>query len=758
MFSLRFVSPASAIGVLLWLCAFGATASSAEPPSTKDADKNELTPEVVAERRAALQKEIATTRGELRKLPEGKLDETALWLTQETALLERLDALYVEQQRTLQHAADLAKESADVEERTKGRRPPETTLKPPYGVELLDQLYAERDYLDQARGWLKADVANATEALREARDILQASERTRRAAREEMEQAKDRAKAQSELRLAELDTRLALETVALREKALRTLKLQESLLEPKQALLRPSFDWLRAHLVVVADDTTAAKVRREKRVAELDAAIAAATAEADRISREVIAAERGDTESKEGEVGELELRRADRQTASLMLATLTEQRLRIDETSTVEELRRDALLGNAAAAEMREWAEANQQAIHRLEKERRLQLTETLKSRKELQDLQARFARVTDAEERPAVWVLDRVRRLSAWVELSERELADLDALRTERNRLKEELGARVGSFSWRDAAVGARENLVAAWNYEVFSVQDEPIRVKTILTVILLVAIGHWLSRKTSDAIGHTVFRRMGMNLGRRAAWQTLSFYALFLLVLLAAFNLFHLSLTQFSVVSGALAVGIGFGSQNLIGNFISGIILLIERPVNQGDVIEIDGQQMTVERLGPRSTIVRSQDNTHMIVPNSRLLEESVTNLTLSDDIVRNRIRVGVAYGSRTREVEKLMHDVLVGLEMVRREPEPQIKFHDFGDSALVFDALFWSSISERREVESELRHRIAEAFDKNGIVMAFPQRDVHLNTSTPFRVQVTTDETIPVQRPPDGQVLGR
>src|SRR5687768_8824992 len=119
---LLFVCRASA--VLAWLgiggfivSGFAAVAPGDVPPSKETVEKNELTVEAVAERRSALQKEIATTRGELRKLPEGKLDETALWLTQETALLERLDALHVEQQRTLQHAADLAKEAADVEER-----------------------------------------------------------------------------------------------------------------------------------------------------------------------------------------------------------------------------------------------------------------------------------------------------------------------------------------------------------------------------------------------------------------------------------------------------------------------------------------------------------------------------------------------------------------------------------------------------------------------------------------------------------------
>lgn len=134
-------------------------------------------------------------------------------------------------------------------------------------------------------------------------------------------------------------------------------------------------------------------------------------------------------------------------------------------------------------------------------------------------------------------------------------------------------------------------------------------------------------------------------------------------------AFNSFHITLTQFSVVSGALAVGIGFGSRNLISNFISGIILLIERSVNQGDVIEIDGRQVTVERLGPRSTVVRTLDNTHMIVPNSRLLERTVVNWTLSDDVVRKHIRVGVAYDSPSRKVAELLQGILAGVEPCKK-----------------------------------------------------------------------------------------
>lgn len=700
--------------------------------------KIELTPEAVNARRASLQEEIVRARADFAKLAEGKQDETALWLTQEIALLERIDNLHAEQLRTLQHATDLEKESAEVADLTKNPRPPEVRLKPPYGFALLEQLYDQRDYLVEARALLKADVENATIALADARDELEENERARRSAREAAGNPAERTKAQGALRLAELESRYAQEAVILREKALKTLKFQQSLIEPKLALLLPDFDWLQQHLVLAEDDAKAADEKRKKRIEELDTAIASGRADADKAAQLVVAAERrGGGEQKTA--GELESRRADRQTANLTLSVLAAQRERLTTFADVHALRLRVLAKQATPAEMKSWAAANEEELDRLEKIRRPQLAELRKSRRELQELQSRLADAA-AEKRKEPWVSDRAGRLAAWVALNERELADLAELRTMRSRLKEELGERAGTFSWDDALTAGKANVVAGWNYEVFSVSDQPVRVKTLLAVIALIFAGHWVSRRASDMVGRTVFRRMGMNTGSRAAWQTLSFYALFLIVLLTAFNLFHLSLTQFSVVSGALAVGIGFGSQNLISNFISGIILLIERPVNQGDVIEIDGHQVTVERLGPRSTIVRSADNTHMVVPNSHLLEQNVINWTLSDDVIRKRIRVGVAYDSPTRDVARLMEEVLLSLEDVKRDPAPQVAFVDFGENALIFEASFWSCIGQQGQLETELRHRIAESFAKAGIMMAFPQRDVHLETTKPLQVELT------------------
>lgn len=723
------------------------TLTGKPPAPSSAAAEAELTPALIAKNRAALQKEIERTRADFAKLPADQAENTTLWLTQEIVLLGRLDSTYTEQLNTLQHAADLTKESAELADLAKNPRPPEVRLKPPHGLVLLDQLYDQRDYLLRAKALLKTDIENVTTALQDARDDLEAKDRLRRTAKESAQDSDNRIAAQGALRLAELESRLARETVVLNEKSLATLKLQQSLLAPKLALLLPDLEWLHAHLVIGETDLAAAQAKQEKRIAELDVEITEARELSDQVARLVVAAERRDSAAaKSAEPHtELESRRADRQTVNLMLSALTAQRERQAVLTEVLRQRILVLTDAATSADFKTAAKANDEALARLPKERRPLFAELRKSRQELQTIQARLADPA-SPARQQDWVPDRVGHLTAWIAVNERNLADLTELATARNRLNEELGARVSTFSLGESFTSARTGIVAAWNYEVFSIADQPVRVNTILTVIILIIAGHWLSRRTSNLIGSAVFKRFGMNTGRRAAWQTLSFYALFLIVLLTATNLFHLSLTQFSVVSGALAVGIGFGSQNLISNFISGIILLVERPINQGDVLEINGQQVTVETIGPRSTLVRSRDNTHVIVPNSRLLEENVVNLTLSDDVIRTRIRVGVTYGSPTREVERLLEELMTNLEGVMKEPAPFATFTDFGDSSLAFEASFWSALEGRKDIESELRHRIAETFAQAGIVMAFPQRDVHLETTKPLQVEILASAPAP------------
>lgn len=209
--------------------------------------------------------------------------------------------------------------------------------------------------------------------------------------------------------------------------------------------------------------------------------------------------------------------------------------------------------------------------------------------------------------------------------------------------------------------------------------------------------------------------------------------FYGLMALVVLTALAILGIPLTAFAFVSGAIAIGVGFGAQNIINNFISGWILMGERPIRIGDFIEIGDARGRVEAINNRSTRIRRVDGVHMMVPNSTLLESTVINWTLVDDHFRTSVAVGVAYGSPVRQVERLVLDVMTAHAMILDEPKPAVFFEDFGDNALMFEALFWVQAGSEfaaRSIRSDVRFAIDEAFREHDIVVAFPQRDVHVD----------------------------
>jgi len=217
----------------------------------------------------------------------------------------------------------------------------------------------------------------------------------------------------------------------------------------------------------------------------------------------------------------------------------------------------------------------------------------------------------------------------------------------------------------------------------------------------------------------------------------QRVIFYSILVIVFITTLGLLSIPVTALAFVSGAVAIGVGFGAQNIINNLISGWILMSERPVRIGDFVEIDEHKGTVESIGNRSTRIRRIDGVHLLVPNSQMLERVVVNWTLIDRDFRTTVRVGVAYGSPVQLVEELLYKAADVQEDTLKEPPPLVVFEDYGDSALIFDVFFWCRATgekELRKVRSDIRRRIGQYFSDHGIVIAFPQRDVHLYTHTP------------------------
>jgi small-conductance mechanosensitive channel len=266
-------------------------------------------------------------------------------------------------------------------------------------------------------------------------------------------------------------------------------------------------------------------------------------------------------------------------------------------------------------------------------------------------------------------------------------------------------------------------------------------VHVGQLLLVLAVLVFGYVLSKLIERFIQRRLTKT---DLRADAAYvlQRVIFYALLVIVFMTALSLLNVPLTAFAFVSGAVAIGVGFGAQNVINNFISGWILLFEKPVRIGDFIEIDSHMGVVQRIGNRSTLVHRTDGVHLLIPNSQMLERVVVNWTLVDERMRTIVRVGVAYGSPVKKVAELIMQAVAEQPDVLEEPVPSVVFEDFGDSALVFDVYFWADVGgERylREIRSSIRFRIDELFKDNGIVIAFPQRDLHLNTLSPLEVRM-------------------
>lgn len=279
-------------------------------------------------------------------------------------------------------------------------------------------------------------------------------------------------------------------------------------------------------------------------------------------------------------------------------------------------------------------------------------------------------------------------------------------------------------------------------WNFKLFTVDKNPIDIGQIIIGLALLFALYKLSKKVSRFLAKSLFSKMQWDTSTSLVVEKIVFYFLLAVSVLFVLSFLNIPITIFTVLSGALAIGVGFGSQNIVNNFMSGMILMMEQPIRIGDLVEVDGLYGVIEDIGPRSTRVKAANNTHIVVPNSSFLEKNVLNWTLSDSVVRHTVRVGVAYGSPVRKVEELMYNVAKKTDLVLTNPEPVIIFEDFGDNSLVFDLYFYAqikSVLELKKISSQMRFQIDEEFNKAGIVIAFPQRDVHLDQLKPFQVEL-------------------
>jgi potassium efflux system protein len=260
-------------------------------------------------------------------------------------------------------------------------------------------------------------------------------------------------------------------------------------------------------------------------------------------------------------------------------------------------------------------------------------------------------------------------------------------------------------------------------------------------LSILLILIFGYALANAFTFFLKKFVLPRLPLNRGVPYAISTVSYYVLLLLVALATLSATGVELNKLTVLTGALGVGLGFGLQNIVNNFVSGLILLFERPIHVGDTVDVGGLVGLVRRIGARSSTIVTFQGAEVIVPNSNLISNQVINWTLSSQWRRVDVPIGVAYGTDPERVIRLLVGVAQSHPGVLLERPPMAFFLGFGESALKFELRFWSDRQDTWfQLQSDVTIAVAKAIKEAGIEIPFPQRDLHVRS-----IEVSVAETV-------------
>ncbi len=272
-----------------------------------------------------------------------------------------------------------------------------------------------------------------------------------------------------------------------------------------------------------------------------------------------------------------------------------------------------------------------------------------------------------------------------------------------------------------------------------LFSLGQVAISISFLLKAIFFVLLLSLAAARVRHLL-YVRLRRTSMGDSRAyllARFASMSIYALGLLL---GLEWTGLNVSTIAIVGGTLGVGIGFGLQQIVANWVAGLVLLVERPLRIGDIVAVRGLTGVIIRIGGRSTWVRTYDDEIVILPNSDLTNHQIVNWTLNDLKVRLAIPVGVGYGSDPDQVRDLLLKIMDANPEVLKSPPPEVIFKQLGDSSLNFQLRFWAAVSPDRDHEllkSDLYFAVLKTFRRNSIEIPFPQRDVHLKDAGAARV---------------------
>lgn len=266
--------------------------------------------------------------------------------------------------------------------------------------------------------------------------------------------------------------------------------------------------------------------------------------------------------------------------------------------------------------------------------------------------------------------------------------------------------------------------------NRTLFTIGDTPVTIGSIAILLVALVGTYAVSRLVQRAIGRWLGARSGVDHGTAQTSLRLLHYAFMAVGLAVGLDTIGVNLAALFAAGAFAAVAVGFAMQNIMQNFVSGLILLVERTIKEGDILEVDQEIVRVERLGARATVARTRQDEQLIIPNSILIQSTVSNLTLADPLIRVRSIVGVSYASDVDQVFDVLRSTARAMEGRDPNRDVVIFLKEFGDSSIVFEISVWTRDPWRSlHLHSSLNHAIWRALKEAGITIAFPQLDLHV-----------------------------
>jgi potassium-dependent mechanosensitive channel len=696
-----------------------------------------------------VKKRLAEAKTEENGQKANQLGITLSQLQDRSLKLQDIETVYQRLITALRKKTLLEKEEALLGKKWEARQQVELSQEAPYSLSFYDNVLDQLAMADQKKETAEREKNLAKKAMEDARSRLDEGQQTLRKYKEKTGIAASKLK--WEIGQAQLEVEIAQAIFDLQTVNQKNLSVEIQLASMQADVARENIAWVRKYLHFDKGDLEKQLETIEQTRTELQKRLKEQLRGQTRVEGLWVQAQdravnaRGETEIALAKAA-LEANETRRNTSQKLLEQAEDELQLLSQQEQVWKNRYAMVNGKIDTEQLDTWYEEFE--THKKTIERTVRLQESNQA-----NLQTQIAVLVKqiSEQNSDIRLRQELEnRLQAMRSLADGNLEYFSTLLATvklHQRFLDEIAARREYTNLWKMLTDLTSNVKEFWNLELWVIDGYGVTVRKLVVTLLILIIGLTFVKRIVLLVTRRLLKRTHLKETTIVVGEKIINYFTVLLIVLFALRVVNIPLTIFTFFGGAIAIGVGFGAQNLINNFISGFIIMAEQPIKIGDLIDIEGNFAIVEEIGARCTRIRTGANIHILVPNSSFLEKNIVNWTHSDKEIRAQVTAGVIYGSPVREVERIMLQVANEHKKVKKKPEPFVLFNDFGDNSLIFDLYFWISmtrIMDRRTIESDIRFHIDELFRKAGIVIAFPQRDIHLDTQSPLELRIVNADS--------------